>query len=180
MIRCKVVLGENSKAPSYGYESDAGKDFYASEKTLLYPAMTGTVPTGLKLQMDWDLPTEPLSVPVGFNPVESEIFAREIQFFLNQYFMQNFDPFLKLEGRSGLAHNNGLDVIAGVIDFGYTGHIGIVVSNNSKKGYVVEEGAKICQGVFHLRPKAIFEVVNEFDKLDKHNRGENGFGSTGN
>lgn len=64
----------------------------------------------------------------------------------------------------------------GTIDSGYTGSIRAVLYNNSKRSYLVERGKKITQLVILpiLTPK--IQVVK---KLDSTERGDGGFGSTG-
>ena len=47
--------------------------------------------------------------------------------------------------KSGLALKNGIKTMAGVIDSGYRGEIGIVLVNLSDQNYKVEKGQKIAQ-----------------------------------
>lgn len=64
----------------------------------------------------------------------------------------------------------------GLIDVGYTGSIVVKLYNNSNHNYYVEKGDKISQLV-------ILPIVNvnleQVDELNKTERGNNGFGSTG-
>ena len=65
----------------------------------------------------------------------------------------------------------------GVIDEGYTGEIVVKLYNNSNMDYVVRLGDKITQlVVLPLYPIKDLEIV---ETLEKSERGDNGFGSTG-
>jgi len=80
--------------------------------------------------------------------------------------------------KSGISSKYGLDVLACVIDEDYTGEIHINLVNTSNYTITICEEQKIIQ--FLLMP--IFycniELVDDINKLT--NRGEAGFGSTGN
>ena len=93
-----------------------------------------------------------------------------------------FDPgwYGRIASRSGLAVKYGLDVGAGVIDLGYRGEIGVLIFNHSDNDYHVEVGAKFAQLVL-TRIWIDKEVeIAEVDELPSSERGEDGFGSTGN
>ena len=64
----------------------------------------------------------------------------------------------------------------GTIDSTYRGEIKIIVQNVSAKTVYLPKGTKIAQGIIVPVYKAQFEVV---DNLSTTDRGENGFGSTG-
>jgi len=78
--------------------------------------------------------------------------------------------------RSGMAWNNGLHVMAGVIDPNYRGEWKVVLLNTSDRDIRIQAGARIAQVLF-------YEVANwgvqEVDELDLTARGAGGFGSTG-
>jgi dUTP pyrophosphatase len=78
--------------------------------------------------------------------------------------------------RSGLAAKNSLHVLAGVIDAGYRGEIGVVLRNLGKDEFTVEKNMRIAQMLIHpvLTPK-----ITEVDELDETSRNAGGFGSTG-
>lgn len=78
--------------------------------------------------------------------------------------------------RSGYAHDFGLDVLAGVIDESYRGEIKVILFNSGDKDVYLEEGCKIAQILFQDYFTYKFEVV---ESLEDTNRGNNGFGSTG-
>ena len=81
--------------------------------------------------------------------------------------------------RSGLAIKYGVTVLnsPGTIDADYTGEIGVILINLSNKPYTVEPGERIAQLIFNKYEQAKFVKVEELSKTE---RGEGGFGHTGN
>lgn len=77
--------------------------------------------------------------------------------------------------RSSLAVE-GIDTSGGVIDAGYRGEIKIIVINATDKEYVVQPGQRIAQLVVIKLYEG--EAVR-VDDLDRTERGEKGFGSSG-
>ena len=78
--------------------------------------------------------------------------------------------------RSGLAVKKGIDVLAGVIDAGYRGEVGVVLQNLSSEDYLFKKGERVAQ--------LILEQYNsiawvELDELEDSTRSDGGFGSTG-
>ena len=65
----------------------------------------------------------------------------------------------------------------GLIDASYRGDIIAKVDNLSDQDYVIEEGISLFQLV---SPDLGIPIIKFVDSLDKTNRGEGGFGSTGN
>ena len=80
-----------------------------------------------------------------------------------------------LKSKSGLNVNHSI-TSEGVIDVGYTGSIAVKLYNNSDIDYLVEKGDKISQLVIMPILTPELELV---DSLDKSDRGDNGFGSSG-
>lgn len=80
--------------------------------------------------------------------------------------------------RSGLATKKGLRPAncVGVIDETYTGEIMVALHNDSRDTQVIKNGERIAQLVIIPYATVIF---NEVDELEKTDRGESGFGSTG-
>ena len=79
--------------------------------------------------------------------------------------------------RSGLAAKSGIDVLAGVIDSGYTGEIKVVLLNTDKtNGFNIAKNDRIAQLVIQKIELWNPVVVEELDETE---RGENGFGSSG-
>ena len=81
--------------------------------------------------------------------------------------------------RSGLAIKYGVTVLnsPGTIDADYRGEICVELINLSNKLYTIESGERIAQLVFNKCEQA--ELV-EVEELSETERGEGGFGHTGN
>lgn len=87
----------------------------------------------------------------------------------------------RIAPRSGLAAKHHIDVGAGVIDPDYRGKVSVVLFNLSPLYvHVVKKGDAIAQLI--LEKVSILEVedVAHFEEHDETQRGEQGFGSTGN
>lgn len=78
--------------------------------------------------------------------------------------------------RSGLAAKHSIHTMAGVIDANYRGEIQIVMINLGSEVYHIKKGDRICQIIIAKHEQIELEEV---DKLDNTNRGEDGFASTG-
>lgn len=86
---------------------------------------------------------------------------------------------LQLRPRSGLSLKTELIIknSPATIDADYRGEIKVILKNSSfDKVIKFNKGERICQGVFNQVPQAIFNSVSD---LNKTNRGDGGFGSTG-
>ncbi len=79
--------------------------------------------------------------------------------------------------RSGLAVKNGIDSGAGVIDSGYRGEVKVLLFNHSDVDFKIEPGDRIAQLLAIKHETLQFEAV---DNLEETERGDGGFGSTGN
>jgi len=83
----------------------------------------------------------------------------------------------RIAPRSGLALKHGLDVLAGVVDEGYRGVIGVVIYNTDKnKEYIINVGDKIAQLILETYHKQDFIWSDNLSESDRSNKG---FGSTG-
>lgn len=82
----------------------------------------------------------------------------------------------QVRSRSGLNKNHGIVCITGTIDSDYRGDIGVILYNLSREPYTINPGDRIAQLVIAPVIQADWQQV---DHLDKTDRGENGFGSTG-
>ena len=83
----------------------------------------------------------------------------------------------RIAPRSGLAVKNGIQIGAGVVDPDYTGELKVVLFNcDPQNPYVVKPGYRIAQLVLERFMVADVEVV---DCVQETQRGEGGFGSTG-
>ena len=85
----------------------------------------------------------------------------------------------QVRSRSGLAIKYGIIVLnsPGTIDSDYRGEIGVILVNLSNTPFTVKPGERIAQLVFAKYEKADFIEVEELNETE---RGEGGFGHTGN
>lgn len=85
--------------------------------------------------------------------------------------------YARIAPRSGLAAKHGIDVLAGVVDSGYRGVIGVVLLNTDKEhAYEIKPGDRIAQLII----ENCFDLpFIETENLDDSNRSTLGFGSTG-
>ncbi len=79
--------------------------------------------------------------------------------------------------KSGHAAKNAIHVLAGVIDAGYRGEVGVVLKNLGDEDFTVTKHMKIAQML--IQP-VVSASIEEVEELDDTARGEGGFGSTGN
>lgn len=80
-----------------------------------------------------------------------------------------------IRGRSSMS-KKGLLVHQGTIDEGYTGELGICITNLTGAPVKIEAGDRIAQIVLERRTDVSWILT---DSLGKTERGDNGFGSTG-
>jgi dUTP pyrophosphatase len=80
--------------------------------------------------------------------------------------------------RSGLGHKKGLVLgnLVGLIDSDYQGQVFISCWNRGKENCLIEPGMRLAQMVFLPIEQVNFNLVESFDESD---RGEGGFGHTG-
>lgn len=80
-----------------------------------------------------------------------------------------------VKDRSSMALKYGVHTIAGVIDSGYRGEIGVVILNTDKEKFTIHKGDRIAQ----LLILPVMLVKLEEDTLTETPRGEKGWGSSG-
>ncbi len=82
---------------------------------------------------------------------------------------------IQVRGRSG-NNSKGILTHIGTVDYGYTGEIGVVLTNLGKDDFYIEPGDRIAQLVVCpiVKPEIAF-----VDGLEKTDRGDKGFGSSG-
>ena len=78
--------------------------------------------------------------------------------------------------RSGLAAKHSIHTLAGVVDAGYRGEVGVVMKNLGNESFKVEKGMRIAQML--IQPVITANII-EVEDLEDTSRGEGGFGSTG-
>ena len=82
----------------------------------------------------------------------------------------------RIAPRSSMAWKFHTDVGAGVVDSDYRGNVGVVMFNHGQEELVVKKHDKIAQLILE---KIITPEIVIVDDLDETERGEGGFGSTG-
>ena len=87
--------------------------------------------------------------------------------------------FMKIEGRSGLA-SKGIFPVGGIIDNSYRGEVIVLLHNSTDEVFTIKQGDKCAQLVFYVHSMNNFIEINEVQTKSHSERGENGFGSTGN
>jgi dUTP pyrophosphatase len=154
-------LDENVIIPSYANEHDAGMDIHANQSVLINPQETLLIRTGLSIEL-----------PIGYE--------------------------LQIRPRSGLSANTPIRIAnsPATIDSGFRGEIKIIITNTSaddekytsyEKYDLKTKGNK--QGIYRINKydRIAQIVLNKFEnirfiekeELNKSDRGEKGFGSSG-
>lgn len=140
------LLTETAKVPTRNLSTDAGLDLYADQDVLVPAGGTAKISTGIAV-----------NIPKGYVG--------------------------KIEDRSSMA-SKGLRTGAGVVDTGFQGNLSVVIHNlnnfnDSKfgmRGYHIKKGDKIAQIVIYQVALPVVNVVNDFPKSE---RSDKGFGSSG-
>ena len=114
-----------------------------------------------------------LDEPLVIQPGETELIPSGIAVYIR-------DPSLAavLLPRSGLGHKKGLVLgnLVGLIDSDYQGQVFISCWNRGKENCLIEPGMRLAQMVFLPIEQVDFNLVDSFEVSD---RGEGGFGHTG-
>jgi len=76
--------------------------------------------------------------------------------------------------KSGLALNQGVKTMGGVIEYTYRGEYKIIILNTSDSDFIIKKGDKIAQML--IQPVVSAEIV-ETDSLSPTERGNHGFGT---
>ena len=153
-MNLKVVkVREDARLPTRAYQTDAGMDLYYcpnGERARLVHA------EGLAIGA-----RESVLIPTGLK-VDVP-----------------YGHMLEIKNKSGIAFKRQLVVGACVVDPGYTGEVYVNLHNIGLKTQYLKPGDKIAQAVllpvFHCN----IEEVSEEAFVEKSQRGQGGFGSTG-
>ena len=88
---------------------------------------------------------------------------------------------IQVRPRSGMGFKTKLRIAnaPGTIDHAYRGLIGVIMENIGKDTALVEVGDRIAQAVLAEVPRIEWVLVDSADELTTTDRGEGGFGSTG-
>lgn len=82
----------------------------------------------------------------------------------------------KIESRSGLGFKHSLMTHPGIVDCEYRGDCGVKLYNFSDTDYTIKAGDRCAQIVFYLN----LSMKLEWGQAEASDRGEKGFGSSGN
>ena len=140
-------LEESAIVPTRATDTDAGYDLYSINDGVVPAGGRKVVGTGIAI-----------AIPESKNVFAPSYYGR-------------------VAPRSGLAVKKGIDVLAGVVDAGYRGEVGVVLQNFSDEDFPYKKGDRVAQ--------LILEQCNtigwvELDELEDSERSDGGFGSTGN
>jgi len=154
-------LFEDAKLPTREHATDSGADVYVYQFEKLFPLQEDE---NVKIGQKEDL---------VLKPMERVLIHTGISVTVGQGYEVQVRP------RSGNALKRGLSVLntPGTIDESYRGIVGVIIINLSSQKQTIKVGEKIAQLV--VCPVSYAEIV-EVDDLDKTERNEKGFGSTGN
>lgn len=78
--------------------------------------------------------------------------------------------------KSGIALKNGIKTMGGVLDAGFRGEVQIIMTNLSKKPFLVPKHTKVAQILIQKVECPKIEIA---EVLSESERGEGAFGSTG-
>ena len=114
-----------------------------------------------------------LESPVVLKPLERRIILTGLKIALPEGYEAQVRP------RSGLAAKHGITVLnsPGTIDADYRGEIGVILVNLSNTSFTIQPRERIAQLVVTKFEKIDWLPTNE---LSATQRGDGGFGSTGN
>lgn len=115
-----------------------------------------------------------LNEPLSLAPGETKLLPTGIAIYIA-------DPSMAatILPRSGLGHKHGIVLgnLVGLIDSDYQGELKISCWNRGNDSFTIQPGDRIAQLVFVPVIQVAFDVVDSFTQTD---RGEGGFGHTGN
>jgi dUTP pyrophosphatase len=111
--------------------------------------------------------------PVTLEPFERKLFPTGLFFALPPGYEAQIRP------RSGLALKHGISIVnaPATIDADYRGELGVILVNLSNDSFTVNDGERIAQMVVARHETIAWEEV---EVLEETERGEGGFGHTGN
>ena len=149
-------LHPHAKEPFRANTSDAGYDLFSTDYVTLEPFQRKLISTGINIE-----------IPEGF--------------------------YGRVAPRSGLACKKGIDVMAGVIDSGYRGEVKVLLINLNFEGYNLKpntfETMFGSANKIEIKPgdriaQLIIEKCHSIEwipmqTLEESQRGEQGFGSSG-
>ena len=157
-------LSDTAKLPTYGSEKAACCDLYCD------------------LSVDKCIDLNPANVDFKHMEYSGDCFDRvhiapheTIKLPTGWAFQPHEGYMLQILQRSGLA-SKGLIPLGGILDEDYTGEVIVIMLNTTDKYLSINNGDRIAQMAIRPYYQGEFELV---DELDKTERGDGAFGSTG-
>ena len=157
-------LSDTAKLPTYGSEKAACCDLYCD------------------LRVDKCIDLNPANVDFKHMEYSGDCFDRvhiapheTIKLPTGWAFQPPEGYMLQILQRSGLA-SKGLIPLGGILDEDYTGEVIVIMLNTTDKYLSINNGDRIAQMAIRPYYQGEFELV---DELDKTERGDGAFGSTG-
>ena len=157
-------LSDTAKIPTYGSEKAACCDLYCD------------------LRVDKCIDLNPANVDFKHMEYSGDCFDRvhiapheTIKLPTGWAFQPPEGYMLQILQRSGLA-SKGLIPLGGILDEDYTGEVIVIMLNTTDKYLSINNGDRIAQMAIRPYYQGEFELV---DELDKTERGDGAFGSTG-
>ena len=114
-----------------------------------------------------------LDAQVTINPLERVIIPTGLFIALPEGYEAQIRP------RSGLAAKTGVTVLnsPGTIDADYRGEIKVILVNLSNAEFLIQDGERIAQMIVSKHERVNWNIASQLETTD---RGEGGFGHTGN
>lgn len=161
MVKIKVLKKDGLALPRYAHKSDAGFDIKGVSLKKIYRG----------------------SEEVDISEYQT---TKDNCFYINQgeraligtnLFMEIPEGYyVEIKPKSGVNLKTGFVCSLGTIDAGYNGEIGLIMTNTTNRTLKVELNTYMAQGLLKKVEVADFEFT---ESLDKSDRGDGGFGSTG-
>lgn len=166
MIEVKIKLEEGVSIPEYATKGDAGFDLVCTKLLKLYNGKE-------EVDLEKNLPNTKDNGYFHLRPWERALVGTGIYMEVPEGYE------LQIRSRSGNTLKKGVVVAnsPGTIDSGYRGEIGVILSNTTPYLAKVSFGELVAQGVIKQVEQANFIKVETLSETD---RGEGGFGHTGN
>lgn len=168
MLNFGVVLTHEDAVLPIKDQGNVGIDLYCVKDTRFKP-VTIIVPSKIAGYPDKVTETDGYTLKPG----ERYLFSTGIKLNIPTGYAIIF------KDRSGNAGRKGLHVLGGVIDSSYTGELLVVLLNTSNEEVTIVNNDRIAQMVVVPDYDSQFIQI-EPDQLNKTDRGEKGFGSSGN
>lgn len=114
-----------------------------------------------------------IDAPITLNPGQRCLVPTGLHIQLPQGYEAQIRP------RSGMAIKYGISCLnsPGTIDADYTGDVGVILINHGQEPFIINDGDRIAQMVIAKYKQAVWVEV---DELETTERGDGGFGHTGN